>query len=185
MIEPRNDKELADMIVEVLRDDPERIDLSLHQLGWVPIEDLLRSLNEYGWDGSEGELREAINSHSYGRFDWDGSLVRASSKHTTDQVQYPTEEPPDKLYYKASTNQWSHIREKGLGCRAREYIRMYESEEEMKESRQSLKGHIEIEIWAGAFHRIEPAFCRFKDEWYLDKDVSIDPEYIEKIEEVS
>lgn len=112
----------------VLRHEPEAIELSLDKEGWAVIDDLILRAGNKGYALDKDLIVDIVENSEKKRFtiSEDGLRIRAAQGHSTQQVNitYAEKMPPDILYHGTATRFTPQIREQGLLPLSRQYVHL-------------------------------------------------------------
>ena len=116
-----NDKEvdrMARTLAGVLRHFPDRFNLELDGHGWVDIDDFIQALRRKDprlrWLRPH-HLHALVDTDEKGRYQVMGNLIRATYGHSIDvELNHPSSNVPDKLYYPSSPEECDLLLETGL-----------------------------------------------------------------------
>ena len=122
-------KEIAKEAAKALRHDPDALGLSLSAKGWVTFEELHQGFMDSTPHDFEVEtLLEALETHNYHRFQFEGERVRALAGHTTAQVHYDLKEPPDgHLYLTYSQRYYNKLSRDGITSSKKKYTKVFKN----------------------------------------------------------
>lgn len=163
-----NDKALARLVADRLRHQPEHAGLSLDELGWISWSDLVGALyEEVDRDLNADELSHILETNNYGRFDIREDGVRAAHGHTTPQVTYPPQEPPETLYDTVNGRHLDVIMDRGL-IPDRGYRQVHDDRDNAVDARSNLNRKTLIEIDANEAWYNGNVFYQFNDAWYIE-----------------
>ncbi len=112
----------------VLRHQPETIEISLDEMGWVDVEDLLSALRRHRRELTLEQLKEIVRSNDKQRFSFNESetRIRASQGHSlTVDLGYEPAEPPKILYHGTPEHFVESIRENGLNKQQRHAVHLH------------------------------------------------------------
>jgi putative RNA 2'-phosphotransferase len=164
----------------ILRHEPERVQLTLDSVGWVPVEDLLKAVNQSGVTLSREQLEQIVATSDKKRFAFsdDGQRIRASQGHSVEvELQYEPQTPPEFLYHGTATRFLGSIRQHGLQKMERHDVHL---SAETKMTLQVGGRHgkpVLLVIRAGDMHRAGHVFrCSANGVWLVDH---VPPKYIQ------
>ena len=131
------DKTIANYFINVLRNEPEELSLSLSKKGWISWKEFFSGVEKYfERDLSKEKLESILKENNKGRLEITENRLRATTGHTTEQVTYDYKEPPEKLFYSSSRND---ILTEGIRSKDGGYIQVYDSPRKALEGRPRLK----------------------------------------------
>lgn len=116
-----NDRELdhlGRLMTGILRHFPEKYGLKMDSQGWVSLPDMVQAINRqhrgYHWLRPH-HLIAIAQSDAKGRYEVRGDRIRATYGHTLEiELDLPTDNIPDELYYPVTTEESSIVLEVGL-----------------------------------------------------------------------
>jgi len=164
----------------VLRHEPERIGLVLGEAGWVPVEELLRAVNQHGVPLTLDQLRHVVATNSKKRFAFsdDGLQIRASQGHSVEvDLQYEPQAPPELLYHGTATRFLASIRQTGLQRMERHAVHLSAETKITLEVGGRHGKPVLLIIHAGEMHRAGHVFCRSANGVWLVPEVP--PQFID------
>ena len=118
---------LSKTVSHALRHEPWVYELELDDAGWVPVDDLLRSLRDMRrWRHVErDDLTRMIASSAKRRYEIDGDRIRALYGHSVPgRIAMVRADPPEVLFHGTSPVAWASIQEQGLVPMARQYVHL-------------------------------------------------------------
>jgi putative RNA 2'-phosphotransferase len=118
---------LSKTVSHALRHEPWVYELELDDAGWVPVDDLLRSLRDMRrWRHVErDDLTRMIESSVKRRYEIDGDRIRALYGHSVPgRIAMVRADPPEVLFHGTSPVAWASIQEQGLVPMARQYVHL-------------------------------------------------------------
>jgi putative RNA 2'-phosphotransferase len=116
-----NDRELdhlGRLMTGILRHFPEKYSLQMDRQGWVSLPELVQAINRqhrgYHWLRPH-HLIAIAQSDAKGRYEVRGERIRATYGHTLEvELDLPTENIPDELYYPVTAEESAIVLEVGL-----------------------------------------------------------------------
>ena len=116
-----NDNELNGLgriLAGILRHFPEKFNLEMDKQGWVVISSLINAIrdrsNQYHWFRPH-HLLALIETDPKGRYQIRDNMIRATYGHSIDvDLDLPTDNIPDKLYYPTTKEEVELLLETGL-----------------------------------------------------------------------
>ena len=118
---------LSRTVSHALRHEPWIYELELDGAGWVPVDDLLRSLRDLRrWRHLErADLVDMVASSVKRRFEVDGDRIRALYGHSVPgRIAMVRADPPEVLFHGTSPAAWESIQERGLVPMGRQYVHL-------------------------------------------------------------
>ncbi|AMO46523.1 RNA 2'-phosphotransferase [Kosakonia oryzendophytica] len=120
--------EISKFLSYLLRHHPEAAGLSLDKAGWAPIAELIRCVNNSGYELNHELLQTIVAGSDKKRFtiSEDGLLIRAAQGHSTPDVKiaYQEKTPPDVLFHGTASRFLSSIREQGIISKDRQHVHL-------------------------------------------------------------
>ncbi len=169
---------LSRLMCFMLRHQPGEFGLTLDGQGYAGLETVVRAIQTVrGWVTREHVL-EVVGSCPRGRFETDGSRLRASYGHSVAiSDPGPQCEPPELLYHGASPSELDGIADKGLQPRGRRFVHLSVTKEEAHSvaSRRSAEPVV-LRIRAGEAHQEGIRFARGGKLYLVE---SVPPCYID------
>lgn len=116
------------MMAGVLRHFPEKFGLEIDEHGWVDLRSFVNAVrsrrNKMHWLRSH-HIRALIITDPKGRYQCDGHRIRATYGHSIDvDLDLPTNNIPDELYYPTSQEEAEIILETGLKPSDRKHVHL-------------------------------------------------------------
>ena len=111
----------------VLRHQPQIIDITLDEQGWVNVDELLKQANAHGHTLDLEILNHVVETNSKKRFAFDesGQKIRASQGHSVDfELGYQAQMPPEVLYHGTGERSVATIQQTGLEKRSRQHVHL-------------------------------------------------------------
>jgi len=126
-----NDEEvdqLGRIMAGVLRHFPERFELSMDPHGWVDVRSLVDAIrarrNQFHWLRSH-HVKALVATDPKGRYQLDNERVRATYGHSLEiDLDLPTDNIPDTLFYPATEEEVPIILETGLKPSDRRHVHL-------------------------------------------------------------
>lgn len=174
----RNSKFLA----LVLRHQPESIGLTLDKEGWADVPELLEALGRKGTRLTLEDLQELVRLDAKGRYQLEGSRIRAVQGHSTGQVdrEFAEREPPELLFHGTTSAVLAPVRADGLKPMSRQYVHLSPDERTAKVvgARHVKSGDrlVVLEIDSGRMHRDGVRFFLAENGVWLVEQVL--PQYL-------
>jgi putative RNA 2'-phosphotransferase len=170
---------LSKTLSYILRHAPGEFGLSLDEEGFVPVEDLLKALEEHTvYRGLTGEdLEDLLKAEKKRRYEITAGKIRALYGHSIKRITKPPAEPPDALYHGTSPGTAERILKYGLRPMGRKYVHLSTDVETALEvgGRRS-KNPVVLVIDAGRAWRDGVQFYRGNENTWLSDPIG--PEYI-------
>jgi putative RNA 2'-phosphotransferase len=161
---------LTKYLVHVLRHDPEELGLSLSEKGQVKWDELMDGLDKYHeGDLDKSEVKQSLKDENRGRLEVSEKGVRALEGHTTGQVAYDYQEPPQKLFYAVSDHHIDQVLVDGIRSRGG-YIKLHESHQDALNARSGLKNPTVVGIKAREGWNSGTVFYNHNNDWFA-KDI--------------
>lgn len=113
MMTEKATKKLSKFLSYVLRHNPDKLELTLDQQGWIATEELLAKLN----DISMQQLEYVVENNNKKRFAFndDKTKIRANQGHSIKiDLAYSAIEPPEFLYHGTAIKNITSIKSKGI-----------------------------------------------------------------------
>ena len=116
-----NDRELDHLgriVTGILRHFPDRYQLPIDPHGWVPLSQIVRAIQQkhpaYHWLRTQ-HILAIVETDAKGRYEVQDDRIRATYGHTVDlDLDLPTENIPDCLYYPVTPEEVAIVLEVGL-----------------------------------------------------------------------
>jgi putative RNA 2'-phosphotransferase len=116
-----NDEEidsLGRIMAGILRHFPERFDLHMDEHGWIEVGPMIEAIQEkraqFHWLRAH-HIKAVVETDPKGRYQIDEGLIRATYGHSLAiDLDLPTEDIPDRLFYPATEEEADIILEVGL-----------------------------------------------------------------------
>lgn len=118
---------LSKTVSHALRHEPWVYELELDAAGWVPLDDLLRSLRDLRrWRHVQrDDLARMVASSAKRRYEIDGDRIRALYGHSVPgRIPMTRADPPEVLFHGTSPAAWEAIRRHGLVPMGRQYVHL-------------------------------------------------------------
>lgn len=128
-------KDLSKFLSLLLRHQPERLNLTMDENGWVQVEELLQNLKADGKNVSYEDLKEVVETNNKQRFKLDEAegRIRANQGHSIQiDAELKTQTPPDILYHGTATKNLDAIKESGLKKMNRQHVHLSQDLETAK-----------------------------------------------------
>jgi len=149
-----NDEELEQIgriMAGVLRHFPERFGLKMDEKGWINIRNFVDAVrvkrSQFHWLRPH-HIRAIVETDPKGRYQVEGDKIRATYGHSLDlDLDLPTDDIPDYLYYPASLEEADIILETGLKPSDRKQVHLSRTAEDAKNAGiQRVESPIIIEV---------------------------------------
>ena len=120
---------LGRLLALVLRHAPEKFDLEMDINGWIDVKDMIKKFkgsNErrYHWLRPH-HFRAISETDKKGRYEVRGYMMRATYAHTVEiELDLPTDNIPDALYYPCSPDEFDNLLELGLSPSGRSHVHL-------------------------------------------------------------
>jgi putative RNA 2'-phosphotransferase len=122
------DEKLSKMISHALRHKPEDYNLKLSKDGWVPIDELARSIKVKAIGHSTLTVEDIINlvsAETKKRHEIKDGQIRALHGHSLEiEIENQPLIPPAKLFHATASNYWDKIKKEGLHKMKRNYVHL-------------------------------------------------------------
>jgi putative RNA 2'-phosphotransferase len=124
------DKEITRMskfLSLVLRHKPETIELSLDENGWADTNELIKKMNQNGFEISEDILTHIVETNNKQRFSFntDKTSIRANQGHSLQvDVELKEQIPPEYLYHGTAEKNVSSILNSGIEKGTRQHVHL-------------------------------------------------------------
>jgi putative RNA 2'-phosphotransferase len=153
-----SDRELnsiSRMMAGTLRHFPERFELAMDDHGWVSLFDMVDAFRDTRDDLHwlrPRHVQAIVESDEKGRYEIDDEMIRATYAHSVDiDLDLPTNNIPDKLYYPASSDESEGLLSGGIRPGDRKYVHLsktYKNAFEAGSGRNDAPVIIEIDVRA-------------------------------------
>lgn len=112
----------------VLRHFPDRFDLTMDENGWVRVQEMVDSVkhrrSDIRWLKPE-HIRAIVDTDPKGRYQMEAGRVRATYGHSIElDLDLPTDDVPNTLYYPAASDEAPIILDKGLYPEDRQMVHL-------------------------------------------------------------
>jgi putative RNA 2'-phosphotransferase len=132
-----NDRELDHLgriVTGILRHFPDRYQLPIDPHGWVPLPQLVRAISQkhpaYHWLRPQHVIA-IVETDAKGRYEIRDDRIRATYGHTVDvDLDLPTENIPDQLYYPVTPEEVTIVLEVGLKPSDRKKVHLSKTAED-------------------------------------------------------
>jgi putative RNA 2'-phosphotransferase len=129
---------LGRIMAGILRHFPERFGLDMNEQGWVDIKDMVDAVrskrNQFHWL-RQHHIRAVVETDPKGRYQLDNGNVRATYGHSINlDLDLPTDDIPDNLYYPATEEEADIILETGLKPSDRKQVHLSKSSDDAKKA---------------------------------------------------
>jgi len=167
---------LGRIMAGVLRHFPEKFDIELTERGWANIDELVESVRDHRitlhWLKPH-HLRAIIETDPKGRYQIDGSDIRATYGHTIDvDLDHPTDTVPDSLFYPTTAEEVDLLFETGLKPTDRKFLHLSKDYEQAMEAGRHRDGvPIIIEIDASSAMEDGIVICQAGTVVYLTDEI--------------
>jgi len=180
---------LGRRLARILRHDPGRYKLDMDINGWVETREIVDALRSRErrferWLRPH-HIRALAECEVKGRYEVRGGSVRATYGHTVEiEIDLPTDNIPDSLYYPCAADEWTNISEIGIQPSGRSHVHLSKT--------------IGAAVIAGRVHHAHPTIlevdtARMEAEgetiWRAGTTVylteSVDAGYIETVDEAN
>ncbi|MEI3788710.1 MULTISPECIES: RNA 2'-phosphotransferase [unclassified Chryseobacterium] len=125
-------KRISKFLSLILRHQPETIQLTLDENGWVDVDELITKSAKGRMHFSFEELEEVVETNNKKRFAFneDKTRIRASQGHSIDiDLALKPAQPPDFLYHGTAETNISSILAKGIDKRSRQHVHLSSDKE--------------------------------------------------------
>ena len=132
MINEKENKKISKFLSFVLRHNPESIGLKLDDNGWAETEDLLKKMNDRGFNVTADVLNHIVATNSKQRFSFNENKtkIRASQGHSINvELNLKAATPPEYLYHGTGEKFVSSILANGLQKRERQQVHLSKDRE--------------------------------------------------------
>jgi putative RNA 2'-phosphotransferase len=119
---------LSRMMAGTLRHFPERFELRMDEHGWVNLYDMVDAFratrDDLHWLRPR-HIQAIVESDEKGRYEIDDEMIRATYAHSVDiDLDLPTHDIPDELFYPATKEEVEQIMRDGLRATDRRYVHL-------------------------------------------------------------
>ena len=119
---------LSRMMAGTLRHFPERFDLEMDRQGWVALFDMVDAFrdarDDFHWLRPR-HIQAIVESDEKGRYEVVDEMIRATYAHSVDvDLDLPTHDIPDHLFYPATAEQAQQLLEGGIHATDRRYVHL-------------------------------------------------------------
>ncbi|MCA9079309.1 MAG: RNA 2'-phosphotransferase [Planctomycetaceae bacterium] len=163
----------------VLRHQPELLDLTLDDAGWVAVDQLLDQLQSSQHPLTREQLQDVVQKNSKQRFEFseDGSRIRARQGHSIPvDLGYAPQSPPEILYHGTPEQFVESIRQSGLKPQQRHAVHLHSDANIAREVGRRRGRAVLLQIAACAMHRAGHQFAVTGNGVWLTAHVP--PEFI-------
>lgn len=170
---------LSKTLSYILRHAPGEFGLSLDEEGFVPVEDLLKALDEHtGYKGlTREDLDDLLRAEKKRRYEIAAGEIRALYGHSIKRITKPPAEPPGALYHGTPPGTAERILKYGLRPMGRKYVHLSTDVETALEVGRRRSGNpVVLVIDAGRAWQDGVQFYRGNENTWLSD--AIEPEYI-------
>lgn len=123
MMNDKITKKLSKFLSYVLRHNPDKLELTLDNQGWVSVEELLSKLNNVSMETLEYVV--ANNNKKRFAFNEDKTKIRANQGHSIKiDLAYSPIEPPELLYHGTATKNIESIQKSGIIKGSRHHVHL-------------------------------------------------------------
>lgn len=127
MISEKETTRISKFLSLVLRHQPDTIGISLDENGWVATEDLIRRMNQNGFQVSKEILDHVVHTNAKKRFAYneDQTMIRASQGHSLEiDLGYKAVPPPVTLFHGTADRFADSIEKEGIEKRSRQHVHL-------------------------------------------------------------
>ena len=120
-------KHISKLISLVLRHKPEAIGINLDRNGWVPVDELIKKINESGTSLTPDTLRKVVDTNDKQRFSFNEDLtkIRANQGHSVDiDLELKSVKPPEILYHGTAEKFVDSILKEGIIKQRRQFVHL-------------------------------------------------------------
>lgn len=162
-------RKLKKALTDGLRHDPDRFGFELDDNGSIAITKAFEALDKtLPFMFTKNDLDQVLEKDSGRLFEMSDNRVRAKTGHTTDAFEYPTDSPPEHLYYVIKErDRWSY---EAFGLDPKEgYVDVYETPEKAHDAsnRRRIKTPVLIKLWAKQASESGVSIYRYCNQWYV------------------
>ncbi len=168
-----------------LRHKPERGGLTLSKEGWVPIEEVLQAFERAGVPTSRDEFDNVVRLDGKGRFELEGSRVRARYGHSVELEEKPHPGmPPATLFHGTARRFLERILQGGIQPMKRQFVHLSPDKRTAREvgKRRDQQPAILVVDAHRAHENGVQFYPRGKGIWLSDP---IPPQYLSLLEEAA
>jgi putative RNA 2'-phosphotransferase len=158
----------------VLRHQPDIIDITLDEQGWVNVDELLKQANAYGHSFDLELLIHVVETNSKKRFAFDDSRqkIRASQGHSVNiELGYQAQMPPEILYHGTGEKSVAGIQQAGLEKRSRQHVHLSKNIETAIQVGSRHGRPAVFNVLAGAMHKNGYVFYLSENKVWLTDHV--------------
>jgi len=166
-------KRISKFMSLVLRHDPGRINLSLDNMGWADLDELMAGIRSKGMDIDREVLENVVRDNDKQRFviSDDGQKIRANQGHSIEiDLDLKPVEPPAFLYHGTVAKFLAYINTDGLKKMSRQHVHLSEDRSTAVKvaSRRGLP--IILSVCSGKMHKDGYVFYQsLNGVWLTDK----------------
>jgi putative RNA 2'-phosphotransferase len=129
---------LGRIMAGILRHFPERFSLEMDEKGWVEIRELVDAVrakrSQFHWL-RQHHVRAVVETDPKGRYQIDEDKIRATYGHSLSlELDLPTDDIPDELYYPATEEEADIIIETGLKPSDRKRVHLSKTDEDARKA---------------------------------------------------
>lgn len=163
---------VSKFLSKYLRDEPQRLGLTLAPGGWVSVSDLLAACARNNFAIAIEELIDVVETSDKQRFafDDDRTSIRANQGHSVEvDLQLEPTKPPDRLYHGTAERTVPLIRHDGLLRMARHHVHLSPDAETAMRVGQRHGRPVVLTVDAAAMHNASILFyCSENGVWLVD-----------------
>lgn len=173
-------KSISKFLSLVLRHKPETIGLTLDEMGWADVSELLSKLKSEFNDISKEHLQEVVSTNDKKRFAFneDQSKIRASQGHSIEvELNLAAKQPPEFLYHGTVEKFLDAIKAQGLLKMNRQHVHLSNDLDTAKKVGSRRGTPVILTVASGKMYR--EGFIFYLSEngvWLTDR---IDPRFIQ------
>jgi putative RNA 2'-phosphotransferase len=183
-----NDEEidsLGRIMAGILRHFPERFDLHMDEHGWIEVGPMIEAIQEkraqFHWLRAH-HIKAVVETDPKGRYQIDEGLIRATYGHSLAiDLDLPTNDIPDRLFYPATEEEADIILEVGLKPADRKKVHLSKTVQDAVNAAAHREGKPVI-LEVDAQGAIEGGTVIMKAGYTVFITDEIKPEYLRKLE---
>lgn len=174
MLTEKETTALSKFLSLVLRHQPEIIGITLDNMGWANVDELIEKANSHGNKLDSDTLKYIVETSPKKRFNFNESMdkIRASQGHSIAvELGYAAQEPPELLFHGTSLAAVESILRDGLTKQDRHHVHLSSDHTTAFKVGQRHGKPIVFEVLAGEMHRNQFAFYLSDNQVWLTDHV--------------